>query len=291
MRSRAKRDGDMATRTQVIVIVIVIMVILVITGIALYFAARNRTTTALTTTAVTCDVLIPPKNITATSTAPSNNVSTITVSWSPVSGASRYKVYLSDTSGFTAASAQRTKITDTTQATMTNLTAGVTYYVFVTTIGSCGSEGVKSEEASASVGFPDQFKISSRSHPFYVYSTITDPTLAVTLQNDCQGINNFCYWNYNSTNQWITSAANPAYCLISFPNPPNADKLQLLLCSSLTTNPELGRWVYNKDLGKLCHTGVLGAECSKLIGPFSPGSIFQVNNYDSTPSMIFDISV
>ena len=71
----------------------------------------------------------------------------INASWSPVTGASSYKVQWSLTSGSFSASNQQTSLTPS--STISGLTSGTLYYVRVIAVGSAG-DGTPSAESSAS---------------------------------------------------------------------------------------------------------------------------------------------
>lgn len=88
-----------------------------------------------------------PAGVTAT-----GGVSQVTLSWSPVSGATSYNLYWSTTTGVTKTSG--TKITNAVSPyVQTGLAAGTTYYYVVTAVSSAG-EGTASTQASASTSAP-----------------------------------------------------------------------------------------------------------------------------------------
>lgn len=103
--------------------------------------------TSATTSAAPPALPAAPTGVTA-----SGGVSQVSLSWSPVSGATSYNLYWSVTPGVTKTSG--TKITNVVSPyVQTGLAAGTTYYYVVTAVSSAG-EGSASVQASASTSAP-----------------------------------------------------------------------------------------------------------------------------------------
>jgi|SRR5579885_413019 len=276
-----------ANRRTIIWIIIIIIIILIIVFVLVFIFGKGHTTQALTSTVTGCATLDPPNNISITQ----NDNETITITWTAVPNASRYKAFVGTSTGFSEAAALTTEITDTNQAIISGLTLGNTYFAFVETLNACNTASIKSNEASIFMNFPAQFKIANRSSPFF---TMAVDGTNVDLETDCQGTSNLCLFTYDSNNLAIKSVFNPTLCVVSFPDFPNADRLELKPCASIfPSNASIGQWQYDQTLGALCHfppgTNTTATSCAKLSGGFSNNTPIRIANYDSSAQVIWDV--
>jgi hypothetical protein len=283
---------EQTTRRVVIWIIVAIIVILIIVFIFVFLTGQHHTVQVLTSSVTNCPSLLPPNNVAVTQT----DNQTIVVSWQTVTGAPRYKVFVGTTSGFSEASALTTQISDTNQAIISSLITGYTYYVFVESLNDCNVTSPKSSEASHFLTFPAQFKIVNRSSPFYV---MTNDATNVDLEPDCQNsASNACLYTYNSNNSFIMSVNDPTMCVVSFPNFPNPNRLELKTCASIeaSTDPSIGMWQYNEVQGALCNypdtdndPTVATTSCTVLNGAFAAGTEIELEGYSNSPQDIWDI--
>jgi hypothetical protein len=90
----------------------------------------------------------PPANLTAT-----GGSNSITLTWTASTGATSYNVYRGTSAGGESSIAIATGITGTTYVD-TTVSAGVTYYYYVTAVGSGGESGASSEASAATSSAP-----------------------------------------------------------------------------------------------------------------------------------------
>jgi hypothetical protein len=285
------------TRRTVIAIIVVIIIILIIVLIFTYMGGKSHMTQVLTSSVTDCPAVTPPTNVTITQI----DNQTITITWQSVNNVPRYKAFVGIATGFADTAAIATQISDTNQAIISNLVTGYTYYAYVESLNQCNVPSVKSNEASKFLSFPAQFKIANRSSPFYVMAN--DGT-NVDLEPDCQGVSNLCLYTYNTNNSFIQSVADPTMCIVSFPDFPNPNRLELKVCNSIesSSDPTIGQWQYNQAQGAFCHypasttgTGmntdpnVATTACAVVSGSFASGTPIRIGGYSSSPQDIWDV--
>lgn len=91
------------------------------------------------------------KPCSAAPSAPTNvqagfvDTNNFSVFWNAVTGANSYTVYVGQTQTFTSSQSIKVITTNTTQATVSGLIAGRTYYIYVTATNACGTSTASSE--------------------------------------------------------------------------------------------------------------------------------------------------
>lgn len=276
---------DANNKKVAIAIIVILIIILVIIGIFVAINGSKFNPEAITAASTGCEILPPPANVVASV----QNVSTILIQWDPVPNASRYQAFVGTTPDFQPANAVTSQFTDTTQAIISGLTAGITYYVFVQTMNVCTIFGINSNVASIFLTFPNQFKIGNRKFPFYVLGTNNGSTTTIDLETDCQGVNTTCFYTYDNNTQTIRPVVQPNYCVIGLPDFPNNNKVQLGLCSTiLGSNPTIAQWTYDQTLGALCNPNINNS-CVYNTGPFVNGQTIRLEEYAANNQNIWDV--
>ena len=276
----------------IILIIIAVIVIFIIIFALVFLIGKNRKQQVLTSSVTGCPTLDPPNNVTATQI----DNQTITVTWNAVPGASRYKIFVGSSAGFSPTAALTTEITDTNHGIIPGLTLGHTYFIFVQTFNACNTPSIKSNETSIFMNFPSQFKIASRTSPFF---TIAVNGTNADLEPDCQGLagtaGQVCLFTYDPNTFLIKSVSQPTMCIQSNPDFGNADRLEMKLCSTILAQSDQtpNRWQYDQTLGALCHfptgTNTTATQCAKLDGAFAANTPVRINGYDSSPQVMWDV--
>lgn len=230
----------------IISIFVVAIVALIIIFIYVFFVSKRISTTSATGQTF---------NQCRTPPATPNNVAlfivtntSITITWSAITGADTYRAYISKTSGFSLVDSLAVKSTGNTTSTFTGLDSGFIYYVKITAFNSCG-ESLPSPQISISLPYvyPSKFVIQNR------YDTVVqlslNPSLGVNsyrnfLTSACSPVN--CGYIYNNTDSTIRLQSDQTRCLTSV----SGDEVWTVPCtSSSLTNRQ---WSYDAIDNSLC---------------------------------------
>jgi|SRR5579885_1631821 len=127
-----------------VIVSVTILIVLFIIGINFLINKQIAATTNSCTSPPN-----PPTNISFTKISANQ----FNISWTVAPNASSYKIYVGTSNGFQRNQAILVKAIDVPPAAITNLQTNNTYYVFITSLNSCG-ESVNSEQASFFFTFP-----------------------------------------------------------------------------------------------------------------------------------------
>lgn len=269
-----------------VVIVIVIIVIIIVLAILVALFVEPSSGSDGTGGTGDCNTLGPPFNI----TAQAQGLTQMRITWDPVPGATRYRVFLGTVPGFTKSNALSTELTDLTLVVIGGLVAGRSYYIKIETLNACNGVGELSQEISAFIGFPSEFKIINRNQQSLVFGTNGGSMTVAQLEPDC-GAGDDCVWTYDLATKTVRPKLFPTRCLTSVDDNPNPDKLMLEVCDPEPNALQaVQQWEYDEDLGSFCHPlPSEGFSCVKVDGLILPGQDLIIQNYDTTNEMKWDL--
>jgi hypothetical protein len=225
-------------------ILLAVMVILIIVAIAIFIYAfaikANSTTSTVTTCSAPPD---PPTGVVAfiaTSTS-------ITATWDPVTGATTYNGYISTTNNFPSSIAQTVTSTGTTSTTFSNLTTGLTYYIKITALNTCG-ESMSSTQVSIFLPYSPPTNFVIRNHSDNIVQLSMNPSNGANsyrnyFTSNCTSAN--CHYQFQSDNS-ITLTSDNTKCLTVV----SGTQLWTLPCTSSTLNNR--QWNYDASDNSLC---------------------------------------
>jgi hypothetical protein len=238
-------------------ILLAIMVILVIVTIAIFiyvFAIRANSTGGATV--MTCSA--PPA-------APTNVIAfiatsnSITATWDSTTNANTYNGYISAVNNFPNSTALIVTSTGTTSTTFSNLTTGMTYYIKITALNTCG-ESSSSIQVSIFLPYvpPNNFVI--RNHNDNVVQLTMNPSNGVNsyrnyFTSNCTAAN--CHYQFQPDNS-ITLSSDNTRCLTVV----SSNQLWTLPCTSSTLSNR--QWTYNSSDNSLCLSSDLTGSCLNL---------------------------
>lgn len=235
----------MASATVISIFIIAIIVLIIIFIYVFFISKRISTTSATGQTFNQCRA--PPTTPSNVSVFMLTNTS-ITVTWSAVTGADTYRTYISKTSGFSLVDSLSVKSTGNTTVTFTGLDTGFIYYVKVTAFNSCG-ESLPSPQISISLPYvyPSKFVIQNK------YDTVVqvslNPSLGVNsyrnfLTSVCSPVN--CGYVYNDIDSTVRLQSDQTRCLTAV----SGSEVWTIPCTSSSLISR--QWSYDAKDNSLC---------------------------------------
>lgn len=283
-RRSAYTASDPSRKFVIAVVVVLLIIIIVVIVLALLY----RSSTAAGASVASCPTMTPPQGLTAVPL----NTNTIQTQWTAVPGAVKYKVYVGTVSQFSPSNAISSSVTALTSFNIPGLIVGRTYFIIVTAINACGSEGSLSAQASADLGFPAKFNIVSRSQP--TLAMTIDPTFTeIILDPVCSnvGSDNLCVWSYDESTSELHPEVSSVNCMATFaPSVDNTVKYDTCNDINFTNAVNFREWQYTSTNGSLCHPPLNGVtNCVKVNGSISTGVNLIMTPYDGTAGMQWNI--
>jgi len=269
--------------SRVFVIVGVIIIITVIVLVTLVLLRSESSTTPTSDTQTLCTLLPFPQNIQGAA----QGISKIRLIWDSVTGAARYRIFVGTVPGFTTANALTTELANVNQITIGGLISGRDYFIRIETLNQCNLPGQLSPEVKITLGFPSEFVIANKINPDIVFGTFNGSTSIVTLETNCVGDDEYCYWIHNNVDKTIRPKFDTTRCLISRDDGMNPDEIGIDLCIAITQDKK--QWEFDEDLGSLCHPQPTGGFACIKTDTIGPGQSMYINNFDGTNTMQWDI--
>lgn len=280
-------DDDLKTKRLIIFFAIVTIIILAI--LLIYAILKNKTGASKLNSTTGCATPVAPSGVTAVSL----QTTKILVNWKVVPGASAYKIYVGTIPGFTIANSFADYTTATNTYTITNLTLGKTYYLFVETIGACGNTSASvSSTVSVTLNFPAKFMIVNQGTPSLALAIAPDfqNIIVDTLCSGSAG-DNHCVWVYNKSTGYIESASTLTNCIKTYPAAIDV-RLKYEQCDlqSYYNYASARVWVYKPSDGTLCNPqNPEGINCVQITGNPIAGQNTTRVPFDGTSRMQWNI--
>lgn len=278
-------ENPRTTKILIIIAAIVIIIGLIIIIILTFVLVKRA---RLATNNNPCQSLPPPTNVQVITT----NLTTINVTWTAVSTATRYRVYIGSISGFGQTNPLDMFNTTQTNYAIVGMVLNRTYYVRVSAINNCGAESPLSPEKMIRLGLPPKFLIVSRANPALALRVGPDFE-NIIADNRCSGTltDNLCVWQYDRDNNTIQSAGEPLNCMKTFPSTIDI-RVKYGNCNSFPyyNSLQARQWNFDPVSGSLCNPqNPEGSNCIKINEPLIAGQPTSRTPFDNSPSMQFDL--
>lgn len=278
---------ERGTKTLIIIFAIALLVIVIV---VLILAVRSTRTGAGTGQSATgCTSPSAPTGISAIDF----QITKIRVSWSYVAAADSYKIYVGTVPGFTKSNSFADYSTRSNEYFIDDLTMGRTYYIFVESIGNCGTVSKEvSKTVSATLTFPARFQIVNRQSPNLGLKIAPD-FQNIIVDNLCSGtgLDNLCIWRYDADNGYIVSDSAINNCMKTYPAAVDL-RVKYEACSTISyyNYAAARQWNYDPKTGSLCNPlNPEGLNCVKINNAAVPGQSTIRTPYDGTGFMQWDI--
>lgn len=251
----------MAAVSPLLIIVVIVVVIVTLVLIVLVIQSRRTTTTTTSTLSgsnCTGTLFAPP---TLTIINPAADI--LTLSWSPVVGATEYAAYIATTPNFTENQAVQTRTTKSSAISFGNLALGVTYYGKVKATNSCGASGFSPESSYTLIYvYPTRFILVPSNFPSH---HACDNHSSVFAPDDMVGGSIFCsdtdqFMFHVSSDNTFRQSTRPGYCLTR-----DNDLIYFRPCAGAPSQ----QWSYRTLDSSLCSVSDPNGGCLQLPAGFN----------------------
>lgn len=228
-------------------IIFIMGIVVVLMIVVLIRSRRGTINDSSTPTNQPCDIA-PNTPINLTTSNPQGDL--IIFTWGAVSGTQEYVSFISSIPNFTITDSTISRTSVFNTASFANLTVGVTYYLKVKAVNSCGESNLSSEISyRIPYIFPSKFQIKHQQSSTYAVCDTHAQTPGAIGTTDQMKYNRFCLdveaeLFYDDTDKTIRQSSRPSLCMTRF----GSGTVYMGTCISATNQ----QWSYNGQDSYLC---------------------------------------